>query len=137
VVYYPRQNRNMSPSPVNGISPRPDPRWENVRDTMGFIRTCADRMNLAAMTPQGGLASTGHALASDREILVYAPSGGFIDVDLSGRDGRFAVEWLNPETGVKIPGPDVNGGTTVTFPPPFGGDTVLYLRAAPGGASRQ
>jgi hypothetical protein len=51
VVYYPRERRNLCPSPVNGISPGPDPRWENVRATMGYIRDYADRMKLAAMTP--------------------------------------------------------------------------------------
>ena len=66
VVYYPRENRNLCPSPVNGIGSGPDPRWNNVRDTMGYIRGYADRMNLAAMTPQGKLSSTGHALASAR-----------------------------------------------------------------------
>jgi hypothetical protein len=132
VVYYPRQNRNLSSPPTNGISPRPDPRWNNVRDTMGFIRGYADRMNLAAMTPQGELASTGHALANmspvNAEILVYAPAGGVFDVDLSRIDARFAVEWMNPETGVTTPGAEVRGGGTKTFVPPFGGDTVLYLR---------
>ena len=38
VVYYPRERRNLCPSPVNGIGSGPDPRWENVRDTMGYIR---------------------------------------------------------------------------------------------------
>ena len=66
VVYYPRENRNLCPSPVNGIGSGPDPRWDNVRDTMGYIRGYADRMNLAAMTPQGKLSSTGHALASTK-----------------------------------------------------------------------
>jgi hypothetical protein len=74
VVYYPRENRNLSPSPVKGISPGPDPRWEPVRDTIGYIREYADRINLAAMTPQGSLTSTGHALAGinrmDAELLV-------------------------------------------------------------------
>jgi hypothetical protein len=131
VVYYPRENRNLCPSPVNGISSRPDARWDNVRDTMGYIRGYADRMNLAAMTPQGKLSSTGHALASansaDPEFLVYAPSGGDFTVDLSKSSGRFAIEWMNASTGVKIAGADVSGGATRTFTPPFGGDAVLYL----------
>jgi hypothetical protein len=134
VIYYPRQNRNLSPSPINGISPTPDARWTNVRDTMGFIRAYADRMNLATMTPQGNLASTGHALANTSpggaEFLVYAPSGGALDVNLSGINAPFAVEWMNPETGVKTPGEPAHGGGTVTFAPPFpfGLDAVLYLR---------
>jgi hypothetical protein len=132
VLYYPRENRNRSPSPVNGISPRPDTRWDNARDTMGFIRAYADRMELAAMTPQGALASTGHVLAAagprHAEILVYSPGGGNVDVDLSGADSPYAVEWMNPGTGTKTQGKDIEGGATRTLAPPFGGDAVLYLR---------
>ncbi len=132
VVYYPRENRNLCPTPVNGIGSGPDPRWNNVRDTMGYIRGYADRMNLAAMTPQGKLSSTGHALASGDsahpEFLVYAPAGGNLTVDLSNSHGRFAVEWMNAATGVKNAGADVSGGTTRSFTPPFRGDAVLYLK---------
>lgn len=139
ILYYPRQNRNLSPSPTNGISPRPDARWDNVRDTMGFIRRYATLVNLAAMTPQGDLASTGHALANTRpnnaEILVYAPLGGFQDVNLSGVHEQLAVEWMNPATGAKTAGADIQGGGMVTFAPPFGGDTVLYLRSKALGAA--
>ncbi len=117
---------------MNGISSEPDPRWDNVRDTMGYIRGYADRMNLAAMTPQGKLSSTSHVLASahsaNPEFLVYAPSGGKFTVDLSNNSGRFAVEWMNAATGVKTDGAEVSGGATRTFTPPFGGDAVLYLR---------
>lgn len=133
VVYYPRESRNLCPAPVNGIGSGPDPRWDNVRATMGYIRDYADRMNLAAMTPQGNLSSTGHALATSNparaELLVYAPAGGPFSVDLAGRAGRFAVEWMNAATGVKTVGPAVNGGATTPFTPPFDGDAVLYLRA--------
>ncbi len=132
VVYYPRENRNLCPSPVNGIGSRPDPRWNNVRATMGYIRGYADRINLGAMTPQGKLTSTGHALASTDatrpEFLAYAPSGGEFTVNLQNTRGPFAVEWMNAGTGAKLSGADVMGGATITFTPPFGGDAVLYLR---------
>jgi hypothetical protein len=133
VVYYPRQNRNLPQPPiVNGIGSGPDTRWENVRNTMGYIRGYAERMNLSAMTPQGELSSTGHVLASrslgNPEFLVYAPSGGKFTVDLSKHGGRFAVEWMNPATGAKAAAPDVVGSGTRTFTPPFNGDAALYLR---------
>ena len=60
VLYYPRQHRNIPQSPVNGIGKGPDQRWENVRNTMGYIREYADRMNLADLMPDGKLSSTGH-----------------------------------------------------------------------------
>jgi len=133
VVYYPREKRNLCPSPLNGIGSGPDPRWDPVRDTMGFIRAYADRMELASMAPRAKLASTGHALASSSsngaEILVYGPSGGQFTVDLTDMGGRFAVEWMNPATGVKTRGEDVKGGAPRTFFPPFSGDAVLYLKS--------
>ena len=132
-IYYPRQNRNLPPSPSHGVSPKPDPRWENVRDTMGYIRKYAERMDLAKSMAAPELASTGHALANlepaKTEILVYAPSGGFIDVDLTKVSGRLSVEWFNPANGAKTNGPDVDGGAVRTFSPNFGGDFVLYLRS--------
>jgi hypothetical protein len=141
VVYYPREKRNLCPSPTNGIGSGPDTRWDNVRDTMGYIRGYADRMNLAVMTPQGKLSSTGHALASTNsanpEFLVYAPSGGNFTVNLSKSSGWFAVEWMNAATGVKIAGADVSGGATRTFTPPFNGDAVLYLSVSTLDRARQ
>jgi hypothetical protein len=140
VVYYPREKRNLCPSPVNGIGSGPDARWHNVRATMGYIRAYAERMNLAAMTPQGKLSSTGHALANTNptnpEFLVYAPSGGEFTVNLKGSNGPFAVEWLNPATGVTTAGEEVSGGASKTFSPAFNGDAVLYLKAMNGDASK-
>jgi len=140
VVDYPREKRNLCPSPVDGIGSGPDPRWKNVRDTMGHIRAYADRMNLAAMTPKGKLSSTDHVLASTDathpEYLVYAPIGGKFTVNLSGSGGQFAAEWMNPATGAKTAGEDVSGGATKTFAPPFSGDAVLYLKMKAVTASR-
>ena len=131
VVYYPRENRNLCLSPVNGVCSEPDSRWDNVRNTMGFIRDYAERMNLAAMTGQGNLSSTGHALANtnatNAEFLIYAPAGGSFTVNLSRNIGQFVVEWMNPATGAKAAGPNVSGGAPRTFQPPFSGDAVLYL----------
>jgi hypothetical protein len=133
VVLYPRENRNFPRAVTHGIGAVPDPRWENVRRTMGFIREYAERMNLAAMTSRGNLSSTGHALANtspaDAEFLIYASSGGDFTVNLSGCGGPFAVEWMDPATGAKTPAASVSGGAARTFKAPFDGDAVLYLRS--------
>jgi hypothetical protein len=132
VVFYPREKRNLCPSPLHGIGSEPDARWDNVRDNMGYIRDYADRLNLAAMSPRGDLSSTKHALASTDsvhpEFLVYAPTGGSFTVNLSGVSGTVSAEWANPATGTKSAGASVRGGSMLTFTPPFGGDAVLYLR---------
>ena len=141
VLFYPREKRNLCPSPVHGIGSAPDPRWDNVRDNMGYIRGYTDRLNLAAMIPRGDLSSTDHALVSAAsahpEFLVYAPSGGNFTVNLSGVDGLLAVEWMNPATGAKTAGPSVRGGSTPTFTPPFSGDAVLYLSRIASGAGQK
>jgi hypothetical protein len=89
-------------------------------------------MSLASMTPQGNLTSTGHALvntdAGNAEYLVYAPSGGSFAVNVIGYGRQYAVEWMNPQTGIKTKEPNVKGGTTITLNAPFSGDAVLYLR---------
>jgi hypothetical protein len=137
-LYYPRENRNLSPSPKNGISPGPDPRWENVRATMGYIRGYAQRMNLAAMSPRAELSDSCHVIANldaaGAEILAYSPLGGSFDLNLAGCNSRFAVEWMNPATGARTSGGDVDGGARRIFNPPFGGDAVLYLKATPPAA---
>ena len=140
VVFYPREKRNLCQSPVHGIGSAPDARWENVRANMGYIRTYAERMNLAAMRPRRDLSSTGRALASidavHSEFLVYAPTGGTFTVDLSRVDGTLAVEWMDPAKGSRIAGASVGGGTNQTFRPPFTGDAVLYLyKTTPGADS--
>jgi hypothetical protein len=131
VVYYPRENRNLCLTPLNGICAEPDPHWDGVRDTMGFIRYYAEQMNLAAMTAQRALSSTGYALANTNpigaEFLIYSPDGSNFTVDLSGNEGQFAVEWMNPAIGVKVPTSIVRGGALRTFQPPFSGDAVLHL----------
>lgn len=118
-------NRN---GPFDG---KPDPYYEVLRINMGYTRTYADRMNLAAMTPQPASASSGFCLASAAprraEYLVYLPQGPWVTVDLTGVSGRLAVEWFNPSTGAVIKAQPVAGGKKQALTAPFGGDAVLYM----------
>jgi len=104
-----------------------DPTWVSLRQNLGFAREYAERLDLASMEPQPGLASSGYALASDKEFLVYDPSGGSVRVDLTAVSGTLDVEWLNPETGELYTGATVNGGAQRNLVAPFSGDAVLYL----------
>ena len=107
----------------------------DIRNNLGYTRSYASRINLAAMTPQPSLCSSGFCLAkatgSAAEYLVYLPGGGSVNVNLSSTQGTLAVEWLNPTTGVKTAGNTVNGGATRTLTAPFSGDAVLYLKSVP------
>lgn len=134
LVYYPRQNRNLCLSPVNGVCSAPDPRWKNFRDNLGYILRYSRKVNLANVTPQDTLCSTKYCLAQTpsvgAEYLVYAPSGGSFTVDISAMASSrsLAVEWFNPATGETISQrPIAAGAPSHSFSPPFNGDAVLYL----------
>ena len=110
---------------------KPDPYWDILRINMGYTRLYADKMNLSAMTPQCGLASSGYCLANiapkGAEYLVYLPQGPWVTVDLSAVSGNFSVEWFNPSTGAVIRGATVAGRVRHSLTAPFNGDAVLYI----------
>jgi hypothetical protein len=88
----------------------------------------ARKMNLIAMTPQGSLSSSGYALANPgQEYLIYIPSGGSVNVNLSGNSNTFSVEWLNTGSGAITSGGTASAGGRVALGAPFGGPAVLYL----------
>jgi len=111
---------------------KPDQYWEVMRKNMGYARTYADKMNLAAMVPHGELASTNLCLANpaknNGEYLVYIPATGQVKVNLSGSEGDMKVEWYNPLKAETMAGNTVKGGTEMEFIAPFSGDAVLYLK---------
>jgi hypothetical protein len=102
-----------------------------IRSNLGYTRSYALRINLAAMTPQPSLCSSGFCLAkataSAPEYLAYLPSGGSINMNLSATSATLNVEWFNPSTGTTTRGGTVNGGATRSLTAPFSGDAVLYL----------
>jgi hypothetical protein len=94
---------------------------------IGYTNVYAKKMNLAGMTPQGSLSSTGYALANPgSEYLVYQPESRGFSVNLAS--GTYNVEWLNPATGAITADTSASGGGARTFTPPFSGQAVLYLR---------
>jgi hypothetical protein len=114
------------------INRREAPFWEPIRRNLGNARHFAKRLDLARALPRGDLASTGYCLAIPGvEYLVYSPAGGAVTVDVSATAGRLAVEWFCPTTAQTTRDDPVEGGVTRYLWPPFGGDAVLYLQAAP------
>jgi hypothetical protein len=107
-----------------------DVQWDPIRRAMGDTLSYAQRVDLAAMTPHGELASTGYCLASPgREYVVYLAEGDSASVDLSHVQGSLAVEWFDPGTSRVTGTGATEGGETRTFAVPFEGEAVLYLRA--------
>lgn len=110
----------------------PSPIWQDAaRDAMGQVRKFSERINLAQMTPVDNLSETRYCLANaGREYLVFQPGNkGEFALNLTESPGTFAVEWLRASTGETVRGEPVKGGGQRTFPTPFGGPGVLYLKA--------
>ena len=111
-----------------GPLPQPDPKWDPIRDSLGYTRRFAERMDLTRARPAGDLASTRYCLAvPGKQYLVYLPEGGSVSVDLSGASGRVAVEWFDPSRGQTYRTDAVSGGGGLTLEAPFPGDALLYL----------
>jgi hypothetical protein len=109
----------------------PSPTWQDsARDAMGQVRKFSERVNLAQMVPVDKLSETHYCLANaGREYLVFQPGNkGEFALNLSDAPGTFTVEWLNASTGTSVAGKPVQGGGVRTFPTPFGGPGVLYLK---------
>jgi hypothetical protein len=108
-----------------------NPNDVSLRKNLGYTLTYANRVNLEKMIPHGELSSTGYALANpstnDAEYLVYAPSGGAFNVNLSASPGSLSVEWFNPGSGMVTDGGTTIGGASRQFTAPFVGDAVLYI----------
>ena len=136
LIYWTTGNRNLCASPSNGVCTGPDGRWNNMRDNLGYTLNYANKMDLAKMTPQGSLASTGFCLADNvatgAEYLVYAPNGGTFTVNLGATTRALNVEWFNPATGATTAAAAISGGSTKSFTAPFSGDAVLYIVDAAG-----
>jgi hypothetical protein len=107
-----------------------DPRWEPIRQSMGHVRKLAKRLNLASMTPQDALASSGFCLAnSGKEYLVLVPQGS-VTVDLSSVKGSCRVEWFDVASGKSTAGDPVQGGARRELKAPSADAAVVYLIAA-------
>lgn len=110
-----------------GVSP--DPYWETLRVAMGRARTYAQKLDLAAVTPQSNLSSTGYCLANPgSEYLVYYAGGPrAFTVTMAG--GAYGFEWINPTTGaVSDTGTFTAAAGSRSFAAPFDGDAVLYIK---------
>jgi hypothetical protein len=109
----------------------PSPTWQDsARVAMGQVRRFAERMNLAAMSPQERLSATQYCLTDPgREYLVFQHDKGEFTVDLSAASGTLQAEWFDINNGRTVPAKPVQGGATRTFTTPFPGPAALYLKA--------
>ncbi len=104
------------------------PGYEEGRKAITQTIRLSKRLDLARAAPCPELASTGFCLADiGQTYLVYYPDGGTATLDLSGAEGTFQVEWIDPIHGAIVPGNPLTGGKPCTLTPPFANDAVLYV----------
>jgi hypothetical protein len=106
-------------------------KWEPLRRAVGQTRFWAGRINLAAMTPQPELASTGYCLAdlnsSRPELLVYVPEPGPVRVNLQSVDRRLRIEIFETESGRLIQPPSTVTGGWLEWAAAGPGPCLLHL----------
>jgi hypothetical protein len=75
------------------------------------------------------------------ELLVYAPDGGDVTVDLGSASGRtMSYEWFDPVTGQVAGAGTVaggNGAQSFTVPASISADAVLYVVDSAGHAAAE
>jgi len=114
-----------------GVLPSGGPQWDAVRQALGETLRVAKAVNLAAMTPQNALASTGYCLACTNkraEYLVYLPSGGGVAVDLTAVHGPMETRWLKANGSAWQSAPPTSGSGRVRLKSPLPGEALVWLR---------
>lgn len=103
---------------------------EPIRKAMAQVLAWSRRVDLAAMTPKPGLASSKYCLANRKVgYLVFVPKGEQqVTLDLPA--GKFKPTWFDTDTGLELERQSFSSKNEKrNFEVPFDGDVLLYLRA--------
>jgi hypothetical protein len=110
--------------------------WDDVRRNLGYTQSIAQSYDLNRCIPDVSFCTSSYCLANhNQQYICYFPAGGFEGLNLTGLDGDFQVEWLNPETGVTVRGENVRAGISsphatyqrAALRAPFDGPAVLLF----------
>jgi hypothetical protein len=107
----------------------PDLKHNPTRKAMGLAVKLANRVDLAAMSPERTGASTGYCLANPgREYLIYQPQADK-PFTVQVKPGRYQHNWLDCTTGLRTEGAPVNFDIDQqTFTPSLRAPMILHLR---------
>jgi hypothetical protein len=104
-----------------------DPKFEPIRQSMGYARRFTQRMDLNKCIP----AATGYCLSNPgRQYLVYQPKAGE-PVKLKLKPVDYSFEWFDPGSGKTVATGKVRGDDKkeTTFQNPVKTDAVLFVHA--------
>ncbi len=113
-----------------GSPDEPDPKHDPTRRAMGFARRLSERVDLASLTPQPDLASTGYCLADrGKTYLVYQPEQSRQEFHVKVEPGRYQFEWVDCATGMQRDADSaVIEGKMTSFTPPCESGAILHLK---------
>ncbi|MBN1672588.1 MAG: DUF4038 domain-containing protein [Kiritimatiellae bacterium] len=99
-------------------------------EQMSFLKRFMSECAFWRLRPEQDRVSHPHLCLADggTEYVCFVPEPLPVFVKLQDVPGPFAVEWLNPITGARDRGPDVEGGAPVALESPFCPEAVLRLR---------
>jgi len=117
-----------------------DQSWDYCRIALEFFRThgvpFAEMNNADALVGNPAHDNTRYCLAQAGQVyLVYLPTGGTVDLDLTDARGSFGVEWFNPRSGGALAAgsrPTVKAGAKVSLgnpPSDPAEDWLILVRA--------
>jgi hypothetical protein len=110
-----------------GAPAEPNPAWDVTRQAMGAVRRLAGELDLARLTPQPSLASSGFCLANPgREYVAFHQSR--TDLQLHAAPGSYQLRWLHPISGDVLARTTAEVGAkplALTSPRPEGAVLVL------------
>jgi hypothetical protein len=125
LVRWPKRNRCSGTTADPFVCTRLDPYWDEIRNALTDIRTYSTKVDLARMTPQQDLSSSGFCLANrGSEYLVFSPKNVF---ELSTEPGQYNYEWFDPSQHQVVKTGSLPVGTRHRFTAPLSGDVVLWL----------
>jgi hypothetical protein len=98
------------------------------RKAMKNTAICARKINLTEMHPSKEISSGGFCLMSPgKEYLIYV-TGTETELDMTGINGTFSLEWTHPTEDIVTKGRDIKGGDKVHLYTPFGEDAIAHLK---------
>jgi len=104
-------------------------RRAELRHQLGHLASFTRQVRFWEMHPADLIRSgDAYALASQREAIIYLPTGGNVEVDVEGMAGSLRARWYNPRNGLFGEPSTMAGGRTLTFRAPDLHDWVLYLQ---------
>ena len=112
-----------------GSPEKSDPLWDETREAMGDALWFSDEIDLAGLEPDTKTASSGYCLKGADRIVVYAPKGETVDVDLKMFAGAIDAIWFDIESGEMRSDTTVANGLRHKFTSPYPGRSILFVTA--------